>query len=148
MKCENCDHSEGVHMPAGKCLHWSGAYCQCPRFVPEAMPIGDSRVTPITNVGAKHDAGKDQWDLLLVMLGAETHDVVRGLMHGAEKYKEDPEDPNYRKVRNPRRRFGNALVRHAFRWLRGEKIDSDSGIPHLALVVVNALFLMWHDNNG
>lgn len=96
--------------------------------------------------GTKNDAGKMRWSLLLDMLGDPVRDVVRALMHGAETYNEDPRDPNYRRVENPIDRFGNALSRHWIDgYLAGEKFDRDSKLPHLAHLVVNALFIMWHD---
>ena len=96
--------------------------------------------------GTKNDAGKLRWSLLLEMLGDPVRDVVRALMHGATTYNEDPRDPNYRRVENPIDRFGNALSRHwVDGYLAGEKFDRDSKLPHLAHLVVNALFIMWHD---
>lgn len=109
----------------------------------------DGFVTVHCTPGMKADDGKDRWDLLDLMFGPQTLDIVRGLQYGAKKYNEDPDDPNYRKVKNPRRRFYSALRRHVFkRFIRGEKIDAESGVPHLALAAVNILFLMWHDDEG
>lgn len=97
--------------------------------------------------GLKHDDGKDRWDLLLVMLSDEAREVVLGLMYGANKYKENPDDPNYRKVKDPRRRFGNAAIRHIVRAINGEQIDAESGVSHLALAAINCMFLRWHERN-
>lgn len=97
--------------------------------------------------GAKQDDGKLRWDLLLVMLGEEAREIVRGLMYGAKKYREDPNDPNYRKVSDPQRRFGNAAMRHLVDAINGQDIDPDSGVPNLALAAVNCLFLRWHQRN-
>lgn len=94
--------------------------------------------------GLKSDDGKDRWDLLFVMLSGPLHDVMRGLMYGAKKYKEDPNNPNFQKVTDPDRRFGNAAMRHLFADLNGEEIDPESGIPHLSLAAINCLFLRWH----
>lgn len=97
--------------------------------------------------GSKLDDSKTRWDLLLVMLNHQTEQVVQGLMYGATKYKENPDDPNYRKIKDAKRRTLNAAIRHIVADFNGERIDKESGIPHLALAVDEILFAMWHNDN-
>lgn len=88
--------------------------------------------------GVKHDAGKDQWDLLpwdVLPL------VVRGLMggarvHGAHNWEQGIS----------RERLFNATQRHLTAWFLGEWLnteeDNDPPLPHLAHVVCNCLFAL------
>lgn len=58
---------------------------------------------------------------------------------GAEKY-----TPNgWISVSNGIPRYKAALYRHFLKVLRGEWLDEESGLPHLAHVVCNALFCMY-----
>jgi hypothetical protein len=41
------------------------------------------------------------------------------------------------------RMFGAAL-RHMWAWWRGQDLDPESGLPHLAHASVNLMFLLWH----
>lgn len=85
--------------------------------------------------GRKDDNGKPRWDLL--PLGA-TSAVVDVLTHGAVKYAPD----NWRKVPEPKRRYFAAALRHLVAYWRGEKLDPDSGKPHLAHAACCLLFLL------
>jgi hypothetical protein len=91
--------------------------------------------------GRKNDAGKDPWDLLP---WGPVQDIVRVLEHGARKY--EPE--NWRKVPNARRRYFAAMMRHLLAWWRGERLDPDSGLPHLACAGCSLLFLAAFDQEG
>lgn len=107
--------------------------------------------------GKKNDGGKLRWGL---MPWAQVEDVVRMLMHGAEKYNAD----NWQKVlRGPdgEMRYYEAMERHLKQWFRAHRgatdpdtgqpfthIDPDSDLPHLASLICSALFLMWGDDNS
>lgn len=85
--------------------------------------------------GAKHDEGKLRLDLLppvaLERIGAV-------LTYGATKY-----TPNgWRAVPDANRRYTAALLRHLLAAMRGEKIDRESGLSHLAHLATNAVFLL------
>lgn len=41
--------------------------------------------------------------------------------------------------------YKDALVRHALSYVAGEKVDPDSGLPALAHLICDALFLIWFD---
>lgn len=64
-------------------------------------------------------------------------ELVKVLQHGADKYEKD----NWRKCTDLDRYF-SALLRHLFAWKKGETVDPDSGLPHLAHVACNAMFLL------
>jgi len=86
--------------------------------------------------GIKFDQDKLRWGLVP---WKEMEDVVRVLMKGASKYSDD----NWMKV--DLKRYKDAILRHELLYQGGEIIDKDSGLPHMAHVVCNALFIMWHE---
>ncbi len=86
--------------------------------------------------GIKFDQGKLQWSLIP---WSEMKDVVKVLMKGANKYSID----NWKNV--DLKRYKDAIMRHQIDYQGGERIDKDSGLPHMAHIICNALFIMWHD---
>lgn len=85
--------------------------------------------------GRKDDAGKPRWDLLpFAALG----DVARVLEFGARKYAPD----NWRLVEGWRWRYTRAGLGHLVAFARGEKLDPESGLPHLAHAACCVLFLL------
>jgi hypothetical protein len=93
----------------------------------------------VSEKGIKYDEGKLRWDLLPLN---EVEDIVKVLTHGAKKYAPN----NWRKVEDPRSRYYAAAMRHLASWRRGELVDPESGIPHLAHAGCNLLFLSFFDN--
>jgi len=85
-------------------------------------------------VTTKHDTEKPRWDLLPVV--ATSH-VVDVLTFGARKYAPD----NWRTVPEARRRYYAAALRHLVSWWNGERLDPESGLPHLAHAGCCLLFL-------
>lgn len=90
--------------------------------------------------GVKHDGEKDRWDLLP---WGEVRDVVKVLTFGAGKYK----DNNWQKVSNGERRYFSAAMRHITARELGERIDPESGLPHLAHAICCLLFWLWLDKS-
>lgn len=90
-------------------------------------------------IGRKFDEKKLRWDLLPWI---EVEEVVEILTMGSVKY----QDNNWQHV-YPRSRYVSAIFRHFIAWIKGEKIDSESGKSHLAHAICNLLFLMWADKN-
>lgn len=86
----------------------------------------------------KYDDGKRRWNLLP---WEQLEEVVKVLEHGSKKYSDD----NWKTVAEGRRRYSDALMRHAIACMRGETHDEDNN-PHLASIVCNALFLLWFEN--
>lgn len=83
---------------------------------------------------AKADAGKPRPTLTPVSL-IDAVTAVR--MYGNAKY-HDPE--NWRQVEP--QRYRDALYRHWLAYLKGEKCDRESGLPHLWHLATNAAFLI------
>lgn len=123
----------------GDCVYCRGVWCfQC----------GDERARPasckhrilerhppeMTTKGRKDDAEKPRYDLIPFNALAQ---VVGVLTYGAQKYA--PE--NWRKVEGWRWRYLGAALRHVSQWARGERVDPESGHPHLAHALCCLLFL-------
>ena len=89
--------------------------------------------------GIKFDEGKRDWVLVPWDVMEE---VVQVLEHGAKKYKPD----NWKYVR-PVSRYLNPIFRHVTAYMNGEKNDPDTGKSHLASVICNCLFAMWHEKH-
>ena len=82
----------------------------------------------------KADQGKPCPSLVPVSL-IEAVTAIR--MYGSQKYG-DPE--NWRKVEP--QRYRDALYRHWLAYLKGEKCDQESGLPHLWHLACNAAVLI------
>lgn len=85
---------------------------------------------------AKHDQGKDRWDLLDLEL---VHPIVAILTYGSKKYAAD----SWKKVPNGEDRYWAAMMRHLHAFQRGEIHDPESGWPHLWHAACNMYFLLW-----
>ena len=88
----------------------------------------------VEETGKKYDTGKLRWDLLPLSLIEQTVNV---LTFGAQKYGAW----NCKDVPNAEDRYFAALMRHIVAWKKGEKLDVESGLPHLAHAVCNLIFL-------
>lgn len=91
-------------------------------------------------VGRKDDREKLMWHLLP---WRATSLVVSVLTYGARKYA--PE--NWRKVSKPEDRYFSAAIRHLTEWRAGQKIDPESGLPHLAHAACSLLFILDIESN-
>lgn len=85
----------------------------------------------------KKDAGKLRFDLLPVR---SLEELARVYTIGAAKY----EDNGWRKGMKYGRIFA-AMLRHAYKWWKGEQLDEVDGQHHLASVAWCALALMEFD---
>ena len=98
-------------------------------------PYADlSNINSEDNQQAKADAGKPRPTPVPVSL-IEAVTAIR--MYGNEKY-HDPD--NWRQVEP--QRYRDALYRHWLAYLKGEKCDQESGLPHLWHLACNAAFLI------
>jgi len=86
--------------------------------------------------GQKLDTEKIRWDCVPMELIEQIAEVMT---YGATKYNEDPRDPNWVKVENGKHRYYAAMMRHLVADMKGEKLDPDSGLPHLSHFLFNAM---------
>jgi hypothetical protein len=84
--------------------------------------------------GTKQDNGKTDWTILPF---AALEEVVKVLEYGAKKYSRD----NWKKV-TPENRYIKAAFRHLIAYVKGEEIDNESGLNHLAHCVASLLIYM------
>lgn len=92
-------------------------------------------------IGLKTDDGKPRFDLMPPLAVRE---FVEVLTIGAKKY--GPE--NWRHVRDRRRRYFAAALRHTWAWWLGETHDEESQRSHLAHAMCCLAFLMEDDLGG
>lgn len=91
--------------------------------------------------GLKFDSDKVRLDLVP---WDQVWKVGEVLTYGAKKYSPD----NWQNVQGFRWRYYGAVIRHLIRWFLGERIDPESGLPHLAHAATSILFLMWGEDHG
>lgn len=92
---------------------------------------------PADSEGLKFDAGKTRVELISPVAMEELGKV---LAYGAQKYA----DHNWTKGIAWSRIIGS-LLRHLFAYMRGERVDPESGCSHLAHVLCNAHFLVHYE---
>jgi len=91
--------------------------------------------------GLKYDDGKLLWNLLPVEC---VEDVVKVLTMGSNKYGSN----NWQNVEPFNERYYAALMRHLVEWRKGNLIDDESKLPHLAHVMCNVVFLLWKEKQN
>lgn len=88
-------------------------------------------------IGKKFDTeGKIRWDCVPLELIEQIAEVMT---YGAEKYNENPNNPNWVKVENGKHRYYAAMMRHLVADMKGERTDPESGLPHLSHFLFNAM---------
>lgn len=86
----------------------------------------------------KFDEGKRDYTLLPIN---ELEQVLDVLEFGAKKYK-----PNaWKDVPNGLERYKKAMLRHLMEYLKGNELDSESGLEHLSHLATNVLFVMYFE---
>lgn len=128
--CEHCDLWSKGH---NGCLQCGAPWAEPAPVViaPDEAPRVEAPPAP----GIKHDALKARWDLLPADALAE---VVGVFTFGATKY-----TPwNWTRIRGWRYRYFGAALRHVWSWWRGERLDSESGLPHLAHAAATIFMLL------
>lgn len=88
--------------------------------------------------GAKLDAGKPNLDLVLGEFSRALVQVGEVGTFGAKKYT----PRGWLSVPSAIERYSSAMLRHYFAHRRGEKLDPDTGLPHLAHAAWNALAVL------
>lgn len=96
----------------------------------------------------KDDSGKPRFDILFSVRGLD--DIAAVFTSGGQKY---GDDFNWRKSAGSdsnsfRNRLLAATLRHLYRHCTGEKLDKQSGKPHLAHACANILMIMDLENTN
>lgn len=89
----------------------------------------------VAAVGRKFDGGKLDYTLV-PFEGLD--EIVKVLMFGAQKYDRD----NWRHVDNAMQRYTAAAFRHLTAYSKGELVDSETGVSHLAHAGCCLLFML------
>jgi hypothetical protein len=87
--------------------------------------------------GTKFDAGKERYDL---MAPYPLNEIAKVYTYGTIKY----DDNNWRKGMKWGKLF-SAMMRHAWKWWRGERFDEESGLHHLAHAAWQCMALMEYE---
>lgn len=96
---------------------------------------GKPEAREVTTEGVKHDEGK----LDLTLIPPELlEEVAKVLMHGAAKY----DRHNWTKVPDAEQRYAAAMLRHVLAWQKGEILDPETGLHHLAHAACCVAFLL------
>lgn len=98
---------------------------------------------PIENKSVKNDIIDDKlrWDLLPM---EEIEDIVKVYHAGAKKYGPN----NWQNLDNGIERYRAAMFRHLMEYMKGERVDSDTGCFHLAQCAWNCITMLWYDKHG
>lgn len=105
------------------------------KFKPSTEPpVFDRRLPTEWKQFMKHDQSKPRPRLLPL---DAIEKVLEVLEYGAQKYS----DENWRKCDGPLRYY-DAALRHLFAYMRGEQVDPESGLCHLAHAACCVLFLL------
>lgn len=95
----------------------------------------------VAKPGIKFDHGKPRPGLLPAVALLE---VSKVMAFGAKKYG----DNNWQGLSDFQARYYDALQRHMLAWQMGEKLDQESGLPHLAHAGCCVLFMLWKELTG
>ncbi len=132
--------------------HCPKEHCNFASTDPDICPFHAIECVPRSpHSGVKHDHGKPRWDLLP---WGQVEDIVKVLTFGAQKYADGVPDSvfgsagdnNWQSVEHPTQRYFAAAMRHITANIMGEKLDPESGLPHLAHAGCCLLFMAWFDN--
>lgn len=88
--------------------------------------------------GKKFDLGKPEYGLIPPHA---LHEMVKVLTAGAQKYSRN----NWQKVPEGERRYFDAMERHIWAFKRGEKLDPEDNLHHLAHAACCLFFLYEKD---
>ena|ERR1017187_2719599 len=108
-----------------------------PSPLPEDPVLKEHAKAILSAVGVKHDAGKSDLTAIAYHPNALAK-LAAVLDYGAKKYARN----NWSKVPNLESRYLAACIRHVFARARGEKLDPESGLPHLAHAMCCLAFIL------
>lgn len=86
--------------------------------------------------GIKNDQGKTNYSLLVRGMPEALEAVAKVLTSGAEKYSID----NWKHVPDAGNRYLSASMRHEVAFQKGEMLDKETGLHHLAHKICSDLF--------
>lgn len=84
---------------------------------------------------------KLRWDLLPM---EDIEDIVRVYHAGAKKYGSN----NWQDLDDGFERYRAATFRHMMAYLKGERMDKETNVHHLAAVAWNVITMLWYDKHG
>lgn len=98
---------------------------------------------PIENKSVKNDIIDDKlrWDLLPM---EEIEDIVKVYHAGAKKYGPN----NWQNLDNGFERYRAAMFRHLMEYMKGERVDKETNVHHLAAAAWNEITMLWYDKHG
>ena len=108
----------------------------CINCLAEIKRVGIENIVVVEQF-MKFDTSKLRYDLIPT---STTKALAQVLTYGAKKYK-----PNNWQNVDDIDRYVAALFRHIEAWRAGEKLDKESGLPHLAHALTNVAFLLHLD---
>lgn len=120
-KVDDIAHARSIHYPGG---------LECTK--PTVRSVMDEAI--------KYDHGKPAFDLIP---SKALEEVAKVYGYGANKYSRR----NWEKGMNWCRIFG-AIMRHAWAWMRGETLDPETGLHHMAHAAFGCLALIEYHHTG
>lgn len=94
----------------------------------------------VKELAMRFNQGKPQLSYIL-SAGYAIEGAAAVMENGAKKYARD----NWKKS-FPKEQLIDSMVRHLTKFMNGEELDDESGLPHVDHVLCNALFLAYHYN--
>lgn len=86
--------------------------------------------------GKKYDGGKPMVGTLCTIFASALLGIGKCIEFGATKY---PKSDNWKLVENGQQRYLDSMIRHLLKFLAGQELDTETGLPHLYHVCWNAL---------
>ena len=107
--------------------------------IPSTITMASTPEVKDETVAIKFDSGKTDWSLMPFEAVEEINKVLE---FGAKKYAAHnwTQGEGFRYTR-----VLNSLFRHLFAWSRGEDLDPESGLSHLAHAGCNIIFLLYYN---
>lgn len=94
--------------------------------------------------GKKYDTDKNHMGLMCENFSRALWEVGKVSTFGANKYGVN----SWQNLSNPKERYMDALCRHLFQHLQGNKVDNESGLSHLSHLAWNSLCLLEFELKG
>lgn len=132
LRCPDCGYARDLVKETEMVAHYFCTFCSS-NFYENKVTVSSANTEAC---GKKYDKDKLRMDLIP---GEVLEALAEVLTYGAKKY----EANNWQKVETWR--YEAAALRHWAKYKKGEKCDSESGLPHLWHFLCNAAFLVWKE---